>query len=215
MTSNEQKTSFVCETIQSFRKEDMKDILTQLLNIPIDFRIENLVQILSPNTSQEEIRHLKFTKSQTNKIRAALKIGFQLYNNPFLIGERFSNSKEVFEKYRPRFLFMQKEYFIALLLNGKNCIFKEIIVSIGTISTSFVHPREAFTDAISSHASGVIFIHNHPSGDPTPSKEDKECTNRLCSAAKILGIRVIDHIIIGHTNYFSFADTSLLDMQME
>jgi DNA repair protein RadC len=95
----------------------------------------------------------------------------------------------------------------------------------GSLSTSIVHPREAMKPAVASRASlrsghwrdvvrhrvaAVIYVHDHPSGDPAPSMEDKDCTNRLCEAGKILGIRVLDHIVIGDDDYFSFADSGLL-----
>jgi len=78
------------------------------------------------------------------------------------------------------------------------------------MGTSVVHPREVWKSALLDSAAAVVFIHNHPSGDPAPSREDRECTNRLVEASKILGIRVLDHIIFGQTDYYSFADAGLL-----
>lgn len=125
-------------------------------------------------------------------------------------GERYQNSQQVFEAFRDLFL-EPVEVFRVLLLNSKNRVLFFEDVSRGSLSTSVVHPREVFWDAIYHRAAAVLFLHNHPSGDPQPSREDRECTNRLCSAGKLLGIRVLDHIIIGEDTYFSFADSGLLD----
>jgi DNA repair protein RadC len=82
--------------------------------------------------------------------------------------------------------------------------------SIGSMTSSQVHPREVFRPAIANLTAGVIFIHNHPSGDPDPSREDVEITRRLSEVGKLIGIRVLDHVIIGNQRYFSFADSHLL-----
>ena len=83
-------------------------------------------------------------------------------------------------------------------------------MSIGSLSTSVVPPREAFSPAVRNSAATALFMHNHASGDPIPSREDRECTQCLLSAGKILAIRVLDHNVIGHYDYFSFADSGLL-----
>lgn len=98
-----------------------------------------------------------------------------------------------------------REHFIAVCLNSKNRILCINTVSIGSLNASVVHPREVFKAAILSNAAAIIVAHNHPSGDPTPSKEDRSITGTLASAGKILGIPVLDHIIIGD-NYYSFKE---------
>lgn len=80
----------------------------------------------------------------------------------------------------------------------------------GSLSTSVVHPREVFAPAVRDSSAAILFLHNHPSGDPAPSREDRDCTARLCQAGKILGIRCLDHIVLGHDDYYSFADAGLL-----
>jgi len=99
---------------------------------------------------------------------------------------------------------------MSLHLNSKNQLIREVLVSVGSLSTSVVHPREVFSPAVRDSTAALIFLHNHPSGDPAPSREDLDCTQRLCRAGKILGIRVLDHIILGHDDYFSFADAGQL-----
>ena len=77
-----------------------------------------------------------------------------------------------------------------------------------------MHPREVFAPAVRDSTAALIFMHNHPSGDPAPSREDKDCTQRLSHAGQILGIRVLDHIVLGHNDYYSFADAGLLNSGM-
>ena len=96
---------------------------------------------------------------------------------------------------------------------GKMVICDRYVLSsltFGSLNTSIVHPREVFSPAIRDSTAALIFLHNHPSGDPAPSQEDRDCTQRLCRAGKILGIRVLDHIVLGHEDYFSFADVGML-----
>jgi DNA repair protein RadC len=92
------------------------------------------------------------------------------------------------------------------MLDAKNRMFKECRVSEGTLTNSLIHPREAFRDAIKESAASVIFVHNHPSGDPSPSREDISITERLVNTGEIVGIRVLDHVIIGDENYTSMME---------
>lgn len=104
----------------------------------------------------------------------------------------------------------KQEYFITLTLDGASRLIQKRIVFIGTLNKSIVHPREVFADAISDRAAGIIFVHNHPSGNTEPSEEDFAVTERLLAAAEIMGIDVIDHIIVGRDAYFSFQAAGLL-----
>ena len=99
---------------------------------------------------------------------------------------------------------------MVLLLDGKNRIILEEQISEGSLNQSIVHPREVYSRAVKESAAAVILVHNHPSGDPAPSREDREITRRLKEAGDVLGIRVLDHIIIGDGSYFSFVEQGLL-----
>ncbi len=110
---------------------------------------------------------------------------------------KFQNSRELFESFREELAVLDREHFFMITLDSKNRAIGYHTISIGSLSTSIVHPRECLKAALLDSAAAVIFLHNHPSGDPAPSREDRECTNRLAAAAKILGIRVLDHIIFG------------------
>ncbi len=107
---------------------------------------------------------------------------------------------------------VDREHFVVILLDRKNQVIGFHTVSIGSLTASVVHPREVFKVAILSNAAAVIFGHNHPSGDPTPSAEDKALTSRLVEAGAILGMQVLDHVVIGDgtSRHFSFADEGLL-----
>lgn len=104
---------------------------------------------------------------------------------------------------------MAEENFIILCLNTKNKVAGVHTISIGSLDTSIVHPREVFKAALLNNASAIILMHNHPSGEPEPSKEDIEVTHRLVNAGNILGIRVLDHIIIGDKRYISLKEQGI------
>ena len=102
-----------------------------------------------------------------------------------------------------------KEYFICLHLDGKNRILAVDICSVGSLNQSIVHPREVFKTALLSSAAAIILMHNHPTGDPTPSAEDFEVTRRLREAGDIIGIKILDHLVIGST-YYSFVERGVI-----
>jgi len=105
---------------------------------------------------------------------------------------------------------LDREAFVVLLLDQKNRVTGVHVVSIGSLAASLVHPREVFKTAILANAAAVLVVHNHPSGDPTPSREDREITERLVQCGQTLGIPVLDHVVIAADGYRSFADAGLL-----
>ena len=122
---------------------------------------------------------------------------------------RFSSPAQIYEQFK--FLVKEsKEYFYALHLDGKNRISCLDQVSIGSLNQSVVHPREVFKTALLSSAAALILIHNHPTGDPMPSSEDITITRRLNEAGEILGIKILDHIVIGSDSYCSFVERGYL-----
>jgi DNA repair protein RadC len=126
----------------------------------------------------------------------------------FTNGMRYTDPSEVFTAFK----WMQrevKEMFLSLHLDGKNRIVALDIVSIGTLNQSLVHPRSTFSTALLANAAAIILVHNHPTLDPQPSREDLQISKRLCEAGEILGIKVLDHIIIGET-YYSFVSNGLM-----
>jgi DNA repair protein RadC len=101
---------------------------------------------------------------------------------------------------------LRKEVFCVLLLDAKHRKLREARISEGSLTASIVHPREVFAPAVRESAAALILVHNHPSGDPSPSPEDVELTRRLRQAGEIVGIRVLDHVIVGAEHHFSFVD---------
>lgn len=122
---------------------------------------------------------------------------------------RYTTPQQVYQVFS--FLMQEtKEMFICLHLCGKNKIQCVDLVSIGSLGQSIVHPREVFKTALLSNAAALILLHQHPSGDPTPSREDIEITKRLKEAGDILGMKVLDHVIVGDGTYVSFVERGLL-----
>jgi DNA repair protein RadC len=121
------------------------------------------------------------------------------------------SSKEVFDYLYHSLRDLKKEKFKVLFLDAKNNILKEITIFEGTVDSSAVYPREIVKEALRCDASSLIFVHNHPSGDPEPSASDREITRELVFAASVMQLKVLDHIIIGNNRYFSFADEGLIE----
>ena len=148
-------------------------------------------------------------KAKAAEIKAAIELG-RRYQKPSLAGASFCSSHDVAAYYRPRMKDLKQETFRCALLDTKNKIIREEVVSIGSLSASIVHPRDSFKAAIRESAAAVVFIHNHPSGDVKPSQEDILLTKRLVQAGDVLGIQVLDHIIIGDGSHFSFKDNGMI-----
>jgi len=127
---------------------------------------------------------------------------------PF-VGISFRRSSDIFRAFK-ELATMPVESFLVVHLDGKNRMVGMTTCSIGSMTASLVHPRDIFRPAIANMTAGLIFIHNHPSGDPAPSDEDIQITKRLFEVGKLIGIRCLDHIVIGQGNYFSFADQGLI-----
>jgi DNA repair protein RadC len=104
----------------------------------------------------------------------------------------------------------KREHFLALLMDTKGGVLREHTVSVGDLSSSLVHPREVFVEAIRRSAASLLVAHNHPSGDPTPSPEDVQVTRRLVEAGELLGIEVLDHVIIGDNRWVSLREKGLM-----
>ena len=129
-----------------------------------------------------------------------------------LPGERESitNPRKAANLFMEELRYKKKEHFNVLLLGTKNHVISKEEIFVGCLNASIVHPREIFAVALRKSAASVILVHNHPSGDPSPSREDLEVTRRLVDAGNILGIPVRDHIIIGDGCFFSFKEKGLL-----
>lgn len=128
-----------------------------------------------------------------------IKAMFELFGRQKkdIVGRQIGCAEDVYDYCSKRLSAKDKEHFMVILLDSKNRVIKEEIVSIGTLNSSLVHPREVFKSAIKESANSMILVHNHPSGDTTLSSEDIEVTQRLKDAGEILGIKVLDHLVVG------------------
>ena len=145
-----------------------------------------------------------------SQIKAALEIGKRLAQEKSPIKKKIHNAKDVADYYKPHMRDLKKEKFKLILLDAKNKIIKDVTISEGSLTESLVHPREVLNEIVRESAASVIFLHNHPSGESSPSKNDLEITKRLVDACKIIGVKVLDHIIIGDENYTSFTQEGLI-----
>lgn len=146
------------------------------------------------------------------EVKAAIELGKRIGALDREEKQVIRTPKDAAELVMHEMRFLDREHFRAILLDVKNQVLDVVTVSVGTLNSSLVHPRELFKDAIRVSSAGVILVHNHPSGDPTPSEDDKGLTIRLCEAGKILGIRIVDHIVIGDKRYVSFREEGLIQL---
>jgi len=144
------------------------------------------------------------------QIKAAIEIGKRFLKEQSLSKVKIKTSKDLVDYFIPYMRDMKKEIFKVVLLDGKNKIIKDVTISEGTLTKSIVHPREVIKEALTESAAALILIHNHPSGEPQPSLDDVEITNRIISACDLMGLRVLDHVIIGDNDYFSFFNEGLI-----
>ena len=142
---------------------------------------------------------------------SAIELGKRISSGSVYEEKKISAVGDVVDVFMEKMRYLKKEYFNALLLNSKGGIICEETVSIGDLHTSIVHPREAFQAAVNRGAAAVVFVHNHPSGDPTPSSEDINVTKRLIMAGNVMGISVFDHIIIGDGTYVSLNEKGYIE----
>jgi DNA repair protein RadC len=155
--------------------------------------------------SVEELTQMRgIGSAKAAQIKAALELSRRLESDA---GERpnriLKSPEDVVAVARGQLKGKKKEHFLVLCLDTRNGLINRKLVSMGSLDTSIVHPREVFKEAVSSCAASVIFAHNHPSGDPEPSREDIELTKRLVEAGEIIGIEVLDHIIVCDKDYVS------------
>ncbi|MHC4848436.1 MAG: RadC family protein [Planctomycetota bacterium] len=125
-------------------------------------------------------------------------------------GDAFLSPRQIFDHFHSRFRDHKKEIFCVVLLDARHRVMGEERISEGSLTSSIVHPREVFVPAVRESAGAVVFVHNHPSGEPSPSEDDIAVTRRLERAAELLGIRVLDHVIIGDGVYASFKEMGLI-----
>ncbi len=177
-----------------------KSALDLSLDILTKYNLEDLKQI-SPY-SLTKIKGIGEVKSL--ELVATIELGKRIFLNKNKIYKKLDTPAKIYEHTKYLFYDLKQEYFYCLYFNNKQELIGERLLFKGTINKSITHPREIFKEAYLLSASSIVCIHNHPSNDITPSKEDLDFTNKLVSLGNLQGIPIIDHIIVGNNNFYSF-----------
>jgi DNA repair protein RadC len=143
-------------------------------------------------------------------VHAALEIGRRLAAEAHDEGEPLRGPRDVWRFYAPRLEGLSVEEFHVAVLDSQHRLERDILVSRGILNSSLVHPREVFREAIAERAASLVLVHNHPSGDPTPSADDRAITSQLVAAGRLLDIPIHDHLVIGKGRFVSFAEMGLM-----
>jgi len=178
--------------------ENVIDVSNRLIK---EYGLNNLF-----DCSLKELQKIKgIGPSKAMQILAMSELGkrYSQAKNPI---KKITSAKDVFDLFHERLKDEKQEKFIILMLNSKNHLIGEKEISKGTLDSTITHPREIFRYAIKNSAAKIILIHNHPSGDPEPSGEDLSITKTLFESGNLLGIKLIDHVIIGNKEYYSFKE---------
>ena len=199
--------------VETLSNEELLAILIKTGNKDNSAKDLALMVLKEVSGNISDINHQKLSKIKgigqikSAVILAALELGKRSnYTINSINNLSITNASIVFEYYKNIFVNKKQEYFYCLYLDSNKVVIKEKLLFIGTLDYSLVHPREVFKEAITVSASTIICIHNHPSGNVIPSRNDIEITNKLIETGNLLGIRIIDHIIIGKNKYYSFLE---------
>lgn len=147
---------------------------------------------------------------KAGRVSAALELGRRMVGEKYEFREQIRSPADIFSLFGRRMGDLAVEEFRLLSLDTQNRIRQDRLITRGILNGSLVHPREVFRAAITDAAAGIVVIHNHPSGDPTPSDDDRAVTKQLADAGKLLNIPLYDHVVVGADSYFSFAEANLL-----
>ena len=161
---------------------------------------------LSRSSALELVGGLGIGPAKAASVFASLEIGRRVAGRRLREGAPIRDPADVFRHFHPKLRAARQECFVVLLLDGRHRLIREELVSRGTLTASLVHPREVFRPALAACAAALILVHNHPSGDPTPSPEDREVTRRLARAGEILGVAVVDHVVVAERGYRSLRE---------
>ena len=199
-------TEILAILINSGTKEiSALEIAAQLLSI--DKRGVRFLAECSP----EELGRIKgMGQAKICTVLAAVELGKRIAAAPVRDRNLIRSSSDIADLFMEKMRYYKKEHFVSLMINAKGEIIEETEVSIGDLCSSSTHPSEVFVDGVKRSAGSVVFLHNHPSGDPSPSDTDIQTTKRLIEAGTILGIPVLDHIIIGDGIYVSMKAMGLI-----
>lgn len=150
------------------------------------------------------------SQKDSQRLLAAMELGKRMVQAETLRKTSIHSPEDAANLMMPRLRYEPIEHFQVILLNSKGKVIKIVNISTGSLNASVVHPREAFSPAVVNHAAAIVAVHNHPSGDPTPSREDRDLTKRLWNGGNDLLIPLVDHIVIGDGIYYSFKEHGLI-----
>ena len=195
--SNEELLCIILKSGNS--KQSVKDISLELLK-----ELGNIEKL--KDITKEQLKQIKgIGIAQALTLLSVIELGKRIYiGNDYSNKIKLNSSNSIYQYMKYELLDKKQEYFYCLYLNGKKELIERKLLFMGTVNRSVVHPREVFKNAYLCSASGIICVHNHPSGDIKPSKEDIYFTNSLVELGHVNGIPIVDHIIIGDNNYYSF-----------
>lgn len=140
------------------------------------------------------------------RLLAALELGRRAASEEHAIDAPIRGPADVYARMGPRLRDAPQEEFHALLLNSRHRVLREVLVTRGILDSALIHPREVLRPAVCEGAAGIVLVHNHPSGDPAPSPEDRAVTRQMAAAGRAVGIPVLDHVVVGRGGYSSLAD---------
>ncbi|ODS37812.1 MAG: hypothetical protein A7316_08985 [Candidatus Altiarchaeales archaeon WOR_SM1_86-2] len=178
----------------------------------VDFAKELLDKYNLPSLAKSNVIELRKTlgvgDAKACQIIACFELGRRLLT--YESKPPIKTAQDVADLFMPELQYLKKENFKGVYLDSKNRVIWDETISIGTLNASIVHPREVFSTALVKSANAIILVHNHPSGDPTPSSDDIEITKKMIDAGKLMDIEVLDHIIIGEGEYVSLKERELI-----
>lgn len=203
--------------MNNFRDLSLTDLLAYTLKInPESETVKEIAANYSSardlyNATEKELACIRgLGPKRAGLLKAMLELGFRLSRISEESKPCVNSPRDAYEALDPVLACLNQEHFLVLCLGTKNQILAQETVFIGSLGASIVHPREIFKLAVLRSSASIILAHNHPSGDPTPSQEDIQMTQRVADAGNIIGIKVLDHIIIGHGKYYSFSENKLI-----
>ena len=207
---------FIKYGVNNLSNEELLSIV--LKNGVKDYSVKDLSNNILKNI--KDITNLKdLTINELTKIKgigkvkaitllSSIELGKRVYQDKDNINIKLNSSKLIYNYMKDKLKYKKQEYFYVLYLDNKKNLIEEKLLFIGTLDKANVHPREIFKYAYLNSSKSIILIHNHPSNDTIPSKEDLLLTKNIIEIGKIMGIEVIDHIIFGNNNYYSFYDNN-------
>ncbi|EFV74948.1 MULTISPECIES: RadC family protein [Cytobacillus] len=181
----------------------LEEVVNEILSLKYDYGLKGL----SPEFLRLKVNGL--TQRKAEMLLAALELGKRVYTEEPVVGKTIRSPEDA----ASLLMYMKhntQEHFVALFLNSKNVVIGKKTIFVGELNSCNVHPREIFHEAIQRTSASIIVAHSHPSGDPTPSREDIEMTKRLREAGELIGIPVLDHVIIGNGRYISLKEKGYL-----